>query len=166
MGWSDILFYCFAALTVGSAAMVAFSRNIVRSAFSLLGTFFGVAGLYAILSADLLAALQVLIYVGGILVLILFAVMLTHKVDEVRLSNKPAGVVVGILVMALVAAGTVFVAWTTPWATNPNPSDAPTTGAVGDLLLSQYVLPFEIVSLVLIVVLVGAVALVRKEEDK
>jgi len=79
---STAVFYLVAIITVGSAAMVAFSRNIIYSAFSLLGAFGGVAGIYVFLGADFVAAVQLLIYVGGILVLVLFAVMLTHRLTD------------------------------------------------------------------------------------
>jgi NADH-quinone oxidoreductase subunit J len=73
-----LVFYLFALVTVGSAAVVVLARSLIYSAFALLFTFFGVAGLYVILGADFLAATQLLVYVGGILVLLLFGVMLTH----------------------------------------------------------------------------------------
>src|SRR3989304_5749654 len=91
MNIATVIFYLIAAVTVGSAAMVAFSRNIIHSAFSLLGTFAGVAAIYVFLGADFVAAVQVLIYVGGILVLILFAVMLTHRITDVRIANRAVG---------------------------------------------------------------------------
>src|SRR5436309_4446362 len=96
------VFYGFALLTIASAAAVAFSSNIVYSAFSLMGTLFGVAALYVFLAADFVAAAQVLIYIGGILVLILFAVMLTHRIANVQVSNRsvgrgPALVVIGAI---------------------------------------------------------------------
>ena len=72
-----LVFYLLAALTIGSALIVALSHNLVYSAFALLGAFMGVAGLYALLAADFVAVIQVMLYIGGILVLILFAVMLT-----------------------------------------------------------------------------------------
>ena len=83
-----LIFYLVAALTIGSALIVAFSRNIVYSAFSLLGTFMGVAGLYAMLAADFVAVIQVLVYIGGILVLMIFAVMLTHRIADVAVSSS------------------------------------------------------------------------------
>ena len=83
----DIIFYFFAFITIVSAAIVVFSRNIIHSAFSLMFTFFGVAGLYVMLNADFIAVTQVLIYVGGILVLILFGVMLTTKVIGVEMKT-------------------------------------------------------------------------------
>ncbi|MGH7809150.1 MAG: NADH-quinone oxidoreductase subunit J family protein, partial [Candidatus Binatia bacterium] len=101
MDVSTAVFYLIALLTVGSAGMVAFSRNIIYSAFSLLGTFMGVAGIYVFLGADFVAAVQVLIYVGGILVLILFAVMLTHRITDVEITNRAAGRIPALLLVAL-----------------------------------------------------------------
>ena len=88
---SVALFYAFAAFTVLSAAGVAFSKNILYSAFALLGTLFGVAALYVFLAADFVAGAQFLIYIGGVLVLILFAVMLTNRIADVAVSNRSVG---------------------------------------------------------------------------
>jgi NADH:ubiquinone oxidoreductase subunit 6 (subunit J) len=91
MATSDIfvngLFYLFALIAIAGAVGVAASRNIVRSAFALLAVLFAAAALYALMKSDFIAAAQVLIYVGGILVLIIFAVMLTHRITDVRISN-------------------------------------------------------------------------------
>ena len=103
MDVSTAVFYLIAIITVGSAAMVAFSRNIIYSAFSLLGTFMGVAGIYIFLGADFVAAVQVLIYVGGILVLILFAVMLTHRITDVQVTNRSAGRIPALIVAGVLA---------------------------------------------------------------
>ncbi len=158
-----LIFYLLAALTVGSAMMVAFSRNIVYSAFSLLGTLMGVAGLYALLAADFVAVIQILVYVGGILVLIIFAVMLTHRIDDVAVSNRsvgrlPAALVIGV-VGVVMGAGVV----TARWAQKADPQAEPTTYGIGDAFLGQYILPFELASVVLLVVLIGAVVVSRKE---
>src|SRR3954463_2419996 len=89
-----LFFYLLAGVSVLSAIGVALAPNILYSAFSLLGTLAGVAGLYMYLGADFVGIVQLLIYVGGILVLILFAVLLTNKIGEVRLSNASAGTMV------------------------------------------------------------------------
>ena len=86
-GPADLVFYLMAALTVGSAILVATLPNIIYSAVALLFTFGGVAGLYVFASADFLAATQVLVYVGGILVLIMFAVFLSNRISTVKISN-------------------------------------------------------------------------------
>src|SRR5918994_4350901 len=105
---STAVFYLIAIITVGSAVVVAFSRNIIYSAFSLLGTLAGVVGLYVFLGSDFVAAVQLLIYVGGILVLILFAVMLTHRITDVEITNRAAGripalIVIGVLIYLLIS---------------------------------------------------------------
>src|SRR5262249_58852223 len=104
IGLGDAVFYLIAAVTVVSAAGVAFSRNIVYSAFAVMGAFMGAAGLFVLLAADFVAVIQVLIYVGGILVLMLFAVMLTHRVADVRISNRSFGRWPTLLIIAAVGA--------------------------------------------------------------
>ncbi len=158
-----LCFWFLAVLTIGSACVVAFSKNIVRSAFSLLLTFWGVAGLYAMTGADFLAAAQVLIYVGGILVLILFAVMLTHRITEFKLANDAS-----YTPMSLLAFGSVLtiLCWTVgyavDWQESPLPPAA-STEPLGKALMNEYLLPFEIVSVLLLAALVGAAYLARKE---
>src|SRR5574341_2437536 len=115
MQMATILFYAVAAITVISAAGVAFSRNIVYSAFSLLGTFAGVAGIYIFLGADFVAAVQVLIYVGGILVLILFAVMLTHRITDVEITNRAAGRIPALIVVGVFVYLLIQTVRETPW---------------------------------------------------
>lgn len=160
---SAIIFYALAAITIGSAAIVALSRNIVYSAFSLLGAFGGVAGIYVFLGADFLAGVQVLIYVGGILVLILFAVMLTHRIADVQITNRsvgriPALVVIGIFIFLLIQS-----IRETVWAKAKEIVYVPTTTIIGDWFLERYLLPFELASVVLLAALIGAVVLSRKE---
>jgi NAD(P)H-quinone oxidoreductase subunit 6 len=163
---STVVFYALVALAWGGAAAVAFGRNIVRSAFALLGTFLGVAGLYALLSADLVAVIQLLVYVGGILVLILFAVMLTSRIAQVKASNLSLGLGAGLLGLAAVAVPLVVVLRRLPWSTAPASPATPTTSAIGDALLSTYVLPFEVVSVLLLAALVGAVMLARSRGEE
>jgi NAD(P)H-quinone oxidoreductase subunit 6 len=163
MDVSTVVFYLIAAMTVGSAAIVALSRNIIYSAFSLLGTFMGVAGIYVFLGADFVAGVQVLIYVGGILVLILFAVMLTHRITDVEITNRSAG-----RIPALIIIGVFFVLLAqtireTPWVKVKQIAHEPTTAKIGELFLEQYLLPFELASLVLLAAMIGAVVLSRKE---
>lgn len=161
------VFYALAALTLAGAAWVAFARNIVHCAFALLATFLGVAGLYAFLAADLLAVVQLLVYVGGVLVLILFAVMLTAKLGGPLVSNPSQGVFAGLLALAVVAGLTTFVAVRVFGGAAPAPAE-PTTARIGNALLSAYVLPFEVISILLLAVLLGAVTLARghRPEDE
>jgi NAD(P)H-quinone oxidoreductase subunit 6 len=163
MDLSTAVFYLVAILTVGSALIVAFSRNIIYSAFSLLGTFAGVAGIYVFLGADFVAGVQLLIYVGGILVLILFAVMLTHRITDVEITNRAAGRIPALIITGLFIYLLIQTVRQTPWVKVKEIVHQPTTAKIGDLFLENYLLPFELASLVLLAALIGAVVLSRKE---
>ena len=155
-------FYLFAALTVFSAACVVFFRNIVYSAFMLFLTFFGVAGLYVFMGADFLAATQVLLYVGGILILIVFGVMLTRKVMALDIAETRINFGRGLLLSAVFLAVLLGVAFKTDWAISGFGEPKPTTETIGTLLMTDYLLPFEAASLLLLGALVGAALLARK----
>ena len=163
MDVSTAVFYLICLITVVSAGMVAFSRNIIYSAFSLLGTFMGVAGIYVFLGADFVAAVQVLIYVGGILVLILFAVMLTHRITDVEITNRAAGTVPALLEIGVFIFLLIQTVKETPWVKAKEVVFAATTAKIGDSFLYEYLLPFELASLVLLGAMIGAVVLSRKE---
>jgi NADH-quinone oxidoreductase subunit J len=159
----DLAFYLFALITIGSACVVVFARNIVYSAFSLLFTFFGVAGLYVLLQADFLAVTQILIYVGGILVLMLFGVMLTSNVINVKLKTRTLRAWPAVVVVATVAgslAGVLYSTWKNVDA--PATSLKTTTPVLGEMLMTGYVLPFEIASVILLVALMGAALIARR----
>jgi NADH-quinone oxidoreductase subunit J len=159
------IFYLLAALTVGSALIVAFSQNIVYSTFALLGAFMGVVGVYVLLAADFVAMVQLLVYVGGILVLTIFAVMLTAGISDVTISNRAVGATAAILV-SLIACGVMFYAiLKTPWRQEPlvNAAATPTTYGIGNAFLGAYTLPFEIASVVLLAALIGAIVISRHE---
>ncbi len=166
-GMSGLAFALFAALTVGGGLVCMWERSVVRSAFSLMATFMGVAGLFVLLEADFLAVAQVLIYVGGILALILFGVMLTPPdLGERDLRRILAGLV-------LVGGGVVWlgarVGATARWAVLGAPLDGRAQGSsaqrigVGFLALDQYVVPFELAAVVLTVALVAAVYIARRK---
>src|SRR5713226_9581544 len=121
------VFYLFAVITVGSAAVVVLARSLIYSAFALLFTFFGVAGLYVMLGADFLAATQLLIYVGGILVLLLFGVMLTHKLYDLDLKSEVTQFLPGLFVSAGTFGLLALTAVKTRWATGPGRPPAATT---------------------------------------
>lgn len=161
----DTLFYFFAAITVVSATIVVFSRNVVHSAFSLLFTFFGVAGLYVMLSADFLAVTQVLIYVGGILVLLLFGVMLTNRVVDVEMKTGTMQTGPAAIIIALMAGTLCGLFWITDWKVVYGEPNLPTTASVlGEMFMTTYVLPFEVASVVLLVALLGAAIIARREK--
>jgi len=167
MQLTDVVFYVFALLTILSACVVVFSRNVVYSAFGLLFTFMGVAGLYVLLHADFLAVTQVLVYVGGILVLILFGVMLTSKVVSVDMKTGSIQTIPA-LVLAAVVGGTLAGIFYATWKGTAAPALGPetTTPGLGTQLMTSYLLPFEIASVVLVVALVGAAMTARRSRRK
>jgi NADH-quinone oxidoreductase subunit J len=162
-GVAAVLFYALSAFTLAGAALVAFVRNILYSALGLLTALLGAGSLYVLLSADFVAIAQLLVYVGGVMVLVLFAVLLTNRITEVNVSNASFGLFGGLLLLVAIAPILLAVAWLTPWRTAAPGPLAPTTAAVGDALLTRWLLPFEVASLVLLATLIGAVVVARKE---
>ena len=178
------VFFLFALITVGSAGVVVLARSLIYNAFALLFTFFGVAGLYVVLGADFLAASQLLIYVGGILVLLLFGVMLTHKLYDLDLKTE----VTQFLAGAIVAGGLLVILaypgiprpsgwkwrwpldgrgiiYATQWAGGPGRPPAVTTAEIGSQFMGAYLLPFEAASILLLVALIGAAMIVRRKTN-
>ena len=160
-----IAFYLFAFVTLLSASVVVFSKNILYAGFALLFTFFGVAGLYVLLTADFIAITQLMIYVGGILVLILFGVMLTTKVISVDMKSGTFQTLPAVLIVAALAGTLVGIFLTTDWKLAPDAVGFEKTAPrIGEMLLSNYLLPFEVASVVLLVALVGAAMIARREK--
>ena len=163
---ADVIFYIFAAVTIVPACVVVFSRNLLYSAFSLLFTLSGIAGLYALMGADFLAVTQVLVYVGGILVLILFGVMFTQKVYDLRAEAMSFKRLRAGALGVIVFASLVGVIRSVSWPLAQGRDVQPTSAEIGNLLLSKYLLPFEAISVLLLVVLVGAVVVGKKEVEE
>lgn len=164
-----VAFLLFAGLTVGCALLALLHRSVVHSAFSLLGTLLGVAGLYLLLGADFLAVTQVLLYAGGILVLILFGLMLTPAdPTELRLARVGgAALLVGGGAALFAARLSGLARWhAAPAAELPEP--APTATEIGLELLRRdsWLLPFELASVILLAALVGAVYIARRRTSR
>ncbi len=159
---AEITFWAIVLLTVGSAFMVVTSRQLIYSALALLFTFIGVAGLYIFLWADFIGVVQVVIYIGGIMILILFGIMLTNRITSVRISHTSvqrgaAGAGVGFLLILLI---TMIVK--TPWVDAVVEEPEQTAGTIGRMMMIDYLLPFEIASVLLLGALIGAATLSRK----
>ena len=153
-----IIFYIFAALTVLSAVALLWVRQVLYSAFALLFTFLGLAGLYVLAGADFLAVAQIMVYVGGVLVLLIFGIMLTNRQAAGPPVSGRVNRVAGIL-----AAGGLFAVFLTlflkanlsvlPQVADSQPSSIP---AIGAGLMTDFLLPFEICGILLMVALMGA----------
>ena len=159
---SAAIFYGVAALVLGSALYVVVGKNLVHSAFALVAAFFGVAVFYVYLGADFLAGAQVLIYVGGILTLLLFGVMLTNRIYNLNLRSGAIQVVPGALSAGLVFALLVWIIQSVDWGAMDAGDPGPTSESIGRLLMGDYLLPFEIASVLLLIALMGAAMLVRR----
>ena len=167
---SELVFYLFAILTVVSAVAVVPLPNVVHAAFSLMVTLFSVAGLYVFLRADFLAATQVIVYVGGILVLILFGVLMTSSklVMQVKIEVSKWQMFGGIIVSSALFVVLSLLTFETPWnvlSEVVNSSDS-TVEQIGIAILQKkFLLPFEVASIILLIALIGAVFISRTEEQ-
>ncbi len=167
MGLPDILFYVFAALTLLCGVLVIanpFSRNPVTSAMFLVLTIISMAGLFVLLHAFFLAAVQVLVYAGAVMVLFLFVIMLLDLKEEERRRVKKFGLVTGLIsVGAIVAIFLKVLAAARPGAGGSAPMLEGEPAALGKLLFTQFLLPFEVVSVLLLVAMVGVILLTKKD---
>jgi NAD(P)H-quinone oxidoreductase subunit 6 len=160
---TDLLWYGLAAIAIGSAMITAFSRNIIYAGLALLGTFGAVGGMFIYLSADFLGVVQLLVYIGGILVLILFAVMLTHRIGDTDLNNPVVNRAASLGIGAGLLGLLLFVAIRMPWAARDDLGPLePTVHKLGAALIQDYFLPFQLAAVLLLAILVGAVVIVRK----
>ncbi len=157
-----VLFVIVSVWVLAGALYVVTTPNIVRAAYALLATFFGIAVLYVTFHADFLAAVQVLIYVGGVNILIIFGVMLSEKMGKVPFRETSMNVFPAAVTCVLIGSALILGLTTYPWEQLTKPV-GPTSAKIGEMFLTQYLLPFEVASVLLLAVLVGAIAVARKE---
>src|SRR4030042_1100647 len=156
-------FWVLTVTAVGSALMVAVVRNLLHAVLFLVLSFVGVAGLYLTLSADFVAVVQVLVYAGAIAVLVLFAIMLTPRAGR---DNADGMFWAPALVLAGLAATTIsLIATRTEWAVSDRGPFPETARGLGNAPLDPFVLPFEVASALLVVAMIGAIVIVREEEE-
>lgn len=172
MDLETILFYFFMGLTCLSVLYIAWTKNILYAAFALMLTFLGMAGLFVFLGAEFLAITQIVVYVGGILILIIFGMMLTNKLSDKKLVTQRYQLGIGVLIA--IGLGYVLIRLIANGAFRNlvwmDRSHTTTAGlkALGMQLMTQYVLAFEIIGLLLLIALIGALYIagkVRKEES-
>jgi NADH-quinone oxidoreductase subunit J len=161
-----VVFWLLAAIIVGFALFTITRKNPVTAVMSLVATFFGLAAMYATLSAHFLAVLQVLVYAGAIMVLFIFVVMILNREEVTPLSLRPTrvlGVLAGVYLFVKFVDVTVAMPMTTP----PAPSDNfGTVAAVGDLLFRDFLYPFEAISVLLLVAIIGGVVISRSHQKE
>jgi NADH-quinone oxidoreductase subunit J len=163
---AQLFFFYLAGIIVLTSILVVALRNPVYSALSLLIMFFHVAGLYVTLRAEFVAAVQIIVYAGAILVLYLFVVMLLNVKREDRYhAQLPLGALLGVTILTEV----ILLTWQHGGSAPPQPVATPpapaigNTEAIGELLYSTYVFPFEVASLILLVAMIGAIVLAKKD---
>jgi NADH-quinone oxidoreductase subunit J len=179
-----VLFYAFATLAVLGALAILIGRNIVRTAVWLLSTLAAAAGLYFLMGATFIGAIQLIVYTGGTLVLIIFGVMLTSKNPRISYFPKRVEVAAALVLCVVLAGGLIWVCLGTQWHAGPIPSASAAelaklppadaarltdlnaagndgTANMGRQLLTTYLVPFEVLSLLLLAVLIGASYLAR-----
>jgi NADH-quinone oxidoreductase subunit J len=162
----DILFYAFAALAVFFAFLVIanpFSLNPVTSAMFLVMTIVSLAGLFVLLHAFFLAAVQILVYAGAVMVLFLFVIMLLDLKAEERRKLKLYGIVAGLISVGGILAIMLTSLFRSDLGAEATPQVEGSTVELGKLLFTQYLLPFEIVSIILLVAMIGVILLSKKE---
>jgi NADH:ubiquinone oxidoreductase subunit 6 (subunit J) len=165
--FTEIAFWTLAIVTVGGALGVVRTHNMFRAALLLVVSFVGVAGIFALVNAEFLAVVQLLVYAGGVAVLVIFAAMITTNVTE---GNRSTGTQpFAVLVSVVLLSALVFAILQAEWMLLPDDMPAPlaaafvdTPAAIGRMLLNEFVLPFEIAGVVLLAAVIGALSLVRE----
>jgi len=164
------LFYLFGILMLASAIMTVASRSAVAAAVWLIFSFVCAAGIFALLAAPFLAILQILIYAGAIMVLFLFVIMMLQGPVLPAEERRRSPLKLALLTLPPAAVAVTLISWLTRGRIVGFPEGSPavsgTAEAVAGLLLNRYLLAFELISVVLLVAIIGAMALGRKEEDK
>ncbi|MFH1407392.1 MAG: NADH-quinone oxidoreductase subunit J [Candidatus Omnitrophota bacterium] len=160
-----IAFYVLSFISIASAVMAVTLKNIMRSALFLSLCLVSTAGLFILLSADFIATVQILVYAGGIMVLILFAILLTQKITgglhPQANEQKTAAIITAatvLVVVGLTIKNTAFTVFT------QETRAAGTTALIGRLLLTKYILAFEVASIVILAAIVATIAIARKED--
>jgi len=160
----QFVFIILSIITLGAALAVVTSKNLFHSALFMVLSFVGVAGLYVLLEAGFLAAVQILVYVGAISILIIFAIMLTRRLmaKDLVQRNTQWGIsaLVAVLLFAVLGFALLRVNWPVVEATVPGES----ISILGQKLMSTYALPFEVASVLMLVALVGSIIIARERE--
>ena len=163
IAWEDLLFGLLAAIMIGSALLVVLLRDIIRCGLAMMASFAALAGIYVLIGAPLVAAAQVLVYIGAISVLILFAIMLTQsKAGPNRLVFQTQAVPAGIAAVILAILISITVTATDWGAVATRLRSA--TDAVARILFDSYVLPLEVVSVLLLAAVIGGIFIAKREE--
>ncbi len=165
MSYEEGIFYVVAGVTVVGALGVVLARNVVHSALFLILSLLAVAGVFVLLAAEFLAIVQVLVYGGAVTILVLFAMMLTRVRDMPRALNGPQWPLAAVAA-AMIGGISIVAVLDTEWPGETDEATVVSIDEIGNVLFTNWAVPFEIASLVLIVALLGAIILARGEEGE
>lgn len=159
------VFYFIAALTIFCALRIVMSRNVFHSALFLALTLIGVACVYLFLGAEFLAVMQILIYVGAIVALFVFVIMLTTKIQNRTISQLNSQVLISVIATAVLLCLLIVIIRMSPWQKSAfEPAEVLNITQLSSSLTLNYVLPFEVVALILLAALVGAITIGRSKK--
>ncbi|MCK6612981.1 MAG: NADH-quinone oxidoreductase subunit J [Ignavibacteriales bacterium] len=164
MTYYSLVFWLFALITVGSAFIVVMSKNLIYSVFALMLTFFGVAGLYVLLSADFIAIVQLIVYVGGILIVLIFGVMLTNSVLTEGIKNSMTNLLLGSIATGALAGLLILLFTESGLYTNAAVLTPVPLKEISRLFIVDYLVLFELLGVLLLAALIGAASIGRKEK--
>ena len=162
---TNLAFYVLSFCVIAGGVFVVSSRNLFHSAIFLVFTLFAVAGIFVMLNAYLLAAVQVLIYVGAVAMLMIFGVMLTTQLTNVRLRHVNEQVLPALAVCGFFLGFLIYGLWDTPFEIARTAPPPDISHKVGTLLMTKYVLPFEVVSVLLLAALIGAIVIAKRDRS-
>ncbi len=157
--------YLVMAVSVLAALSAVCLKNIFHAALGLMVALLGIAGLYLALQADFLAVIQILLYVGAVVTLIIFSIMMTEQLGQPAQVSKNKLGLPALAACGLLTAGLVYLALRTPWPVRAGGNAAVSTLDLGVALMGPYVFPFEVISVFLIAALVGAIVIAKKEKE-
>lgn len=161
--FANIFIYGVMAASLLAAVGAVTLRGLFHAALCLAIVLIGAAGLFISLHADFLAMVQILIYVGAVMTLVIFAIMLTERFGDRSIKQSNRQVPIAFLGSALFAALLIGLIQTTPWPVKSEAAAHVTTSDLGKALLGQYVFPFEVISVILLAALIGAIVIARKD---
>ena len=170
----QIAFFVFAFITVGGALYVLFTNNVLHAIFGLLLTFLGIAGLYIFAGADFIAVTQLMIYVGGILILLIFGIMLTRKKETLKSNSKVNEILVGyrnlfwaIIVGLSFFIGLIKLIFSANFVLNDKLIvQEKSITKIGIALMTDYIFAFEVIGILLLIALIGATYIAKKEKNE
>jgi len=165
-----LMFYLFSAVILVFSALTIFTRKILRAAVFLLFTLVATSGLYFLLNYQFMAGVQLAVYAGGIVVLIIFSILLTHQIGHKFKKQQVLGIIPAVIISAIGLITAVGTFWNYPFRANGHPAANVDMTMIGNELLGTghngYVLPFEVISILLLAAMVGAIVIAKKSDDK